>query len=109
MKINTDNNFIDELLSCFNDDESAVIATIVNTRGSTPRKEGAKMLIRKDGSFSGTIGGGCGDAEVWQKAMEGFELGETTFLSVDLTEPVDGVDKVCGGVMDIMLERLDPQ
>ena len=49
--------------------EPRVLATIADTRGSTPRKAGAHMLLRPDGSFSGTIGGGCGEAEVWQEAI----------------------------------------
>ncbi|PZC40466.1 MAG: xanthine dehydrogenase accessory factor [Chloroflexi bacterium] len=108
MQINTDNNFIDEILICLKKNKSAVMATVVNTRGSTPRKAGAKMLIRPDGSFTGTIGGGCGEAEVWQKAMEVFKSNQLSYVSVDLTEPVDGEDKVCGGVMDVMIEKLVP-
>jgi len=37
-----------------------VLATVAATRGSTPRRAGARMLVRPDGSFCGTIGGGCG-------------------------------------------------
>jgi len=43
------------------------LATVVNVRGSTPREVGAKMIVRDDGQF-GTIGGGCGEAEVFRKA-----------------------------------------
>ena len=43
------------------------LATVVNVRGSTPREVGAKMIVRADGQF-GTIGGGCGEAEVFRKA-----------------------------------------
>ena len=50
--------------------EPVVLATVAQTFGSTPRKTGAKMVVRADGSFVGTIGGGCGEAEVWQEAME---------------------------------------
>jgi len=86
--------------------EPVVMATVARTRGSTPRKAGAKMIVRPDGSFFGTIGGGCGEAEVWEKAMEVLETGETAVVTVDLTEPIDGEDKICGGVMDVFVERL---
>ena len=43
------------------------LATVINVRGSTPREVGAKMIVREDGQF-GTIGGGCGEAEVFRKA-----------------------------------------
>ncbi len=86
--------------------ESVALATVAQTLGSTPRKTGAKMLVREDGSFVGTIGGGCGEAEVWQEAMEALEEGEARMVTVDLTEPTDGEDKICGGVMRIFVERL---
>ena len=86
--------------------DSLVLATVADTRGSTPRKAGAHMLLRPDGSFSGTIGGGCGEAEVWQEAMEAMQDGRPRLIVVDLTEPVDGEDKICGGVMDIFIEKV---
>lgn len=86
--------------------EPRVLATISGTRGSTPRKAGAHMLLRPDGSFTGTIGGGCGEAEVWQDAMETMQDGKSRLLAVDLTEPIDGDDKICGGIMDIFIERV---
>jgi xanthine/CO dehydrogenase XdhC/CoxF family maturation factor len=88
--------------------EPVVLATVAAARGSTPRKPGAKMLVRPDGSSCGTIGGGCGEAEVWQKAMEVLESGRPAVVQVDLTTPVDGEDKICGGVMDVFVERIAP-
>ena len=86
--------------------EPVVLATVARTRGSTPRKTGAKMVVRQDGSFFGTIGGGCGEAEVWQEAMAVLDDGRARIVTVDLTEPTDGDDKICGGVMDVFVERL---
>ena len=86
--------------------EPVVVATVAHTIGSTPRKTGAKMVVREDGSFLGTIGGGCGEAEVWQEAMDALEDGRPRMVTVDLTEPTDGEDKICGGVMRVFVERL---
>ena len=86
--------------------ERRVLATVATARGSTPRSPGARMLLRPDGTFAGTIGGGCGEAEVWQEAMETLADGVARVVTVDLTEPVDGEDKICGGVMDVLVERL---
>lgn len=83
-----------------------VLATVARTRGSTPRKVGAKMVVREDGTSFGTIGGGCGEAEVWQEAMEVLGDGLARIVTVDLTQPTDGDDKICGGVMDVFVERL---
>jgi xanthine/CO dehydrogenase XdhC/CoxF family maturation factor len=86
--------------------ERRVLATVATTRGSTPRGPGAHLLLRPDGSFAGTIGGGCGEAEVWQEAMETMADGKPRIVTVDLTEPVDGDDKICGGVMEVFIERV---
>lgn len=83
-----------------------VLATVATSRGSTPRKPGAKMAVRPDGSICGTIGGGCGEAEVWQAAMDTMRDGQPRLVTVDLTEDVEGEDKICGGVMDVFVERL---
>jgi xanthine dehydrogenase accessory factor len=88
--------------------EPLVIATVASARGSTPRKAGAKMAVRPDGSIAGTIGGGCGEAEVWQAAMDTMRDGTPRLITVDLTEDVEGDDKICGGVMQVFLERLVP-
>jgi len=66
------------------------------------------MLLRPDGSFTGTIGGGCGEGEVWQSAMETMLDGESRTVVVDLTESTEGEDKICGGVMNVFVERIAP-
>ncbi len=86
--------------------EARVLATVARTMGSTPRKPGAVMLLRPDGTFTGTIGGGCGEAEVWQEAMETMADGQPRTVVVDLTEPVEGDDKICGGIMHVFVERI---
>src|ERR1039458_2782068 len=84
------------------------LATVVNVRGSTPREVGAKMIVRADGQF-GTIGGGCGEAEVFRKARvlleEGSESGARlaqAHLTGDFDQPEIGT---CGGVMEVLVER----
>ncbi len=96
-----------EIAAALEQGEAVVLATVARTRGSTPRKTGAKMVVRNDGSFLGTIGGGCGEAEVWQEAMTVMQDGKARIVTVDLTEPTDGDDKICGGVMDVFVERLN--
>ena len=96
----------DEIERALKENAPLVIATVAATRGSTPRKPGAKMAVRADGSFRGTIGGGCGEAEVWQVAMNVLETGLPKLVLVDLTQSPDGEDKICGGVMEVFVERL---
>src|ERR1700687_1142170 len=69
--------------------QSFALATVVNVRGSTPREVGAKMIVRQDGQF-GTIGGGCGEAEVFRKARVLLEEGGASRLAeVELTGDLD--------------------
>lgn len=81
------------------------LATVVATRGSTPRKTGTKMLIDLDEGLTGTIGGGCGEAEVIEAARRVLESGEPTVVRVDLTRDLlSWSPAVCGGVMDVYVE-----
>ena len=87
-----------------------VLATVVNVRGSTPREVGAKMIVRDDGQF-GTIGGGCGEAEVFRKARVLLEdRAEARLAEVDLTGDFDQQEiGTCGGIMDVFIDRWSPE
>jgi xanthine/CO dehydrogenase XdhC/CoxF family maturation factor len=95
-----------EIERAIKDGSPLVMATVAASRGSTPRKPGAKMVVRQDGSFTGTIGGGCGEAEVWQEAMNVLDTGKPKLVVVDLTESPEGEDKICGGIMEVFVERV---
>ena len=97
---------LNEIEKALNEGKPLVLATVAAARGSTPRKPGAKMAVREDGSFCGTIGGGCGEAEVWQEAMNVHETGTPKLVIVDLTESPEGEDKICGGIMEVFVERV---
>ena len=86
-----------------------VLATVVNVRGSTPREVGAKMIVRDDGQF-GTIGGGCGEAEVFRKARVLLEERQGARLTeVDLTGDFEQQEiGTCGGIMDVLIDRWSP-
>ncbi len=86
---------------------AAALATVVRVKGSTPRGAGSKMLIRADGVQVGTIGGGCGEAEVLEAATSVIETGIARLVRVDLTDDVSSWSPaVCGGVMDVFVERI---
>lgn len=85
--------------------ETVATATVVRTQGSTPREVGAKMIIRPSGATTGTIGGGCGEAEVWQAAMDALKDGRPRVVTLDLTGDVAlETEMVCGGVMDVFVD-----
>jgi len=81
------------------------------TRGSTPQKAGAMMLAYADGRQSGTLGGGCVEAEVRRRALESLNAGslQPSFHTFTLDDDYgwdDGL--ICGGRMTILVEPLDP-
>ena len=85
------------------------LATIIDVRGSVPSYETAKLLVREDGSFAGTVGGGCVEAEVWNAAREVMESGKPKRLSFNLGQDVayeNGL--ICGGQLDIFVEPVNP-
>ena len=86
---------------------TAVMATIVRAKGSTPRNVGSRMLIDLDRGLTGTIGGGCGEGQVIEAAREVFDSGVSQIVRVDLTEDLfSWSPAVCGGVFDVLLERI---
>lgn len=89
---------------------ACVLATIVATRGSTPRKVGARMLVDPEKGLVGTVGGGCGEAEVIESAQRVLDTGRPERVRVDLTEDFTSWSPaVCGGVMDVFVERVTPK
>jgi xanthine dehydrogenase accessory factor len=86
------------------------LATIIEVRGSIPSHQNAKMLIRDDGSFVGTVGGGCVEAEVWDAAREVMETERPRKLSFNLGHDASYENGlICGGQLDIYVEPVLPQ
>src|ERR1700739_3891593 len=85
------------------------VATIVNVRGSIPSFKTAKMLVRDDGSIVGTIGGGGGEADVWQGAREVMESEKPRTFKFDLNQdPKFDTGLICGGTLEIFIEPVLP-
>ena len=102
-------NIYEEIVKLQRVGRSGAVATIVNSRGSIPSFQSAKMLIRDDGSIAGTIGGGCVEAEVWQAAREVIASEKPRTLSFDLNQdPKYDTGLVCGGTLEIFIEPVLP-
>jgi xanthine dehydrogenase accessory factor len=85
--------------------ETVAMATIVRRKGSVPREVGAKMLVHRGGSISGTVGGGCGEAEVWRSALNVIDTLRPSIVQVDLTEEIAMESQgVCGGTFDVFVQ-----
>ena len=77
------------------------LCVVVNTRGSTPRKAGAKMLVYRDGSIFGTIGGGDLEKKVIAQALDSFKSRTSSVFKHDLLHQHN---MCCGGSVEIYIE-----
>ena len=85
--------------------ETLAMATIVASRGSTPREVGAKMVVTASGDILGTVGGGCGEAEVCRKAVEVIRSRKPAMVTVELMDDIESDSPaVCGGIMDVFVD-----
>ncbi|MEX0894030.1 MAG: XdhC family protein [Gemmatimonadota bacterium] len=89
------------------------LATVIRTRGSVPRHAGSRMLVdperAPEHAMVGTIGGGCGEADVITAAHEVVASGRPRVVSVQLTDSIEGWSPaVCGGTMDVLVEPILP-
>jgi len=91
--------------------ETIAWVTVVDTKGSTPREVGAKMLVNKDGLIAGTIGGGITEAKVIEETKQALKEGKRRFLTYHLTKEQAALDEgaICGGDMKIFIDILQPK
>ena len=98
-----------ELDIALRNDRPVCYTALVETRGSTPQKAGATMLVFADGSQVGTLGGGCVEAEVKRRALMLLASGSIELLSFQLDNDYgwdDGL--ICGGRMKMLVDPLRP-
>ena len=97
---------IQEAIKLLQSGKAGVLATVVRTKGSTPQKPGAMLLVREDGTGVGTLGGGCVEGDIWFAAKEILRRhGGPEFKDYFLNEEIAARDGlVCGGTMYFYLE-----
>ncbi len=100
----TDTDIYKEMVKTMEDGKEAALITIVSTSGSTPREEGAKMLVKADGSIIGSIGGGL-EARVCELAAHVIRKGKPDRFQFSLTdEEGKGMGMICGGNLEVFIE-----
>jgi xanthine dehydrogenase accessory factor len=87
------------------------VATLVNTRGTTPRKEGAKMLVGEGGDVLGSVTiGGCVDAQVIEETADVLDTNRPRLLELNLgDEEAWEIGLTCGGTIEVFVEPLSPE
>lgn len=90
--------------------EQAILATVIDVRGSGYRLPGARMLMLADGTTFGTVSGGCLEADVLERAKKVLATGVAEVFTYDTTGDENSVFSLnmgCRGVVDIRLEPVD--
>lgn len=81
------------------------LVTVIGTRGSTPRKPGARMVMDADGRIAGTVGGGSFEKRILDRADELISLGGFHRFTLHLTRELA---MCCGGEMEVIVEIVSP-
>ncbi|MCL5935418.1 MAG: XdhC family protein [Firmicutes bacterium] len=103
-----DLKILEKAMVSASNDIPAALATVVRTKGSTPRKAGARMLVFRDGGVFGTIGGGCGESEVRREALNVIDENSPRIYKLSLdadTAAMEGM--VCGGAVEVFIEPVN--
>lgn len=103
-------DLFEEIVKLRREGRRAVLATIVHTNGSIPSFESSRMLVREDGSITGTIGGGCVEAEVWAAAKEVMHKEAPRKMVFNLNNDATyDSGLICGGTLEVFVEPILPQ
>jgi xanthine dehydrogenase accessory factor len=88
--------------------EAVALVTILESKGSTPQKAGAKMVVSRDGRLRGTVGGGCVEAEILWRARQAIENRRAEVLSYDYNAEEEENGLICGGSVKVFIEPVLP-
>ncbi len=99
--------WLEEIATRCTNGEPVALCTVVGSRGSTPQSTGARMVLLRNGQQVGTLGGGCVEAEVRQRALKMLSDCQSGLLTFKLDHDYgwdDGL--ICGGTMHIYVQTL---
>jgi xanthine dehydrogenase accessory factor len=90
-------------------ERKVALATLVNTRGTTPRKEGAQMLVGEGGRILGSVTiGGCVDAQVIEESADVLDHNAPRLLELNLgDEEAWEIGLTCGGTIEVFVEPVE--
>jgi xanthine dehydrogenase accessory factor len=86
-----------------------VLCTIIESKGSTPRHVGSKMLVYADGRIEGTVGGGETESRVIEEARQALISRKSKILQYKLVDPSAGDPGICGGQVEVFVEPIMPK
>ncbi|MEP3047784.1 MAG: xanthine dehydrogenase accessory protein XdhC [Roseibium sp.] len=92
--------------ACLKSGDACALVTVTRVDGSTPREAGARMIVRQDGGFYGTIGGGTLELEIIRKAAKAAFTGDAQ-LDLQMVSLGPDLGQCCGGRAQIAIEVLN--
>ena len=109
MKNSFDEKILDEAKDWLEAKRNVVLATVIQTWGSSPRPTGSRMIINDKGDFSGSVSGGCVETAVVKECM-GLIKEKKPFKKIEFkvsNESAWEVGLACGGEIAIFLEQIN--
>ena len=87
--------------------QGAVLATVIDTWGSAPRRAGAQLVVSGSGEMMGSVSGGCVEGAVVVEAMDALEDGAPRLLEYGVSDgDAFAVGLACGGTIRILVEPI---
>jgi xanthine/CO dehydrogenase XdhC/CoxF family maturation factor len=109
MKNSFDEKILDEANDWLIEKRSVVLATVIQTWGSSPRPTGSRMIINDKGDFSGSVSGGCVESAVVKECLTLIKE-NSSFKKIEFkvsNKNAWEVGLACGGEIEIFLERIN--
>ena len=101
---------LSETLHWWKEGKPVALATVVGTWKSSPRQPGAAMLLGGDGAVVGSVSGGCVEGAVYELAQQVVADGVPVLQRYGVSDDdAFAVGLTCGGILDVFVEKLDPQ
>jgi xanthine/CO dehydrogenase XdhC/CoxF family maturation factor len=109
MRNSFDEKILDEANDWINANQKVVLATVIQTWGSSPRPTGSRMIINEKGDFSGSVSGGCVESAVVREAQELINDNKL-FKKLEFkvsNESAWEIGLACGGEIAVYLEQFN--
>ena len=109
MKNSFDEKILDEAIDWLSNKQNVVLATVIQTWGSSPRQVGSRMIVNDKGDFSGSVSGGCVESAVVRECL-GLLKEKKLFKKIEFkvsNESAWEVGLACGGEIAIFLEQIN--
>jgi xanthine dehydrogenase accessory factor len=101
-------DIIGKLAELIKEGIGVALCTVVESKGSTPRHQGSKMLVFPTGKTLGTVGGGEIENRVVADALDTLKVGKSRIVRYDMVDPAKGDAGVCGGQVEVYVEPYLP-